>query len=335
MKGFATVIVLLFTGIFVLLGLGYFWFNSNTKALTETENLQAFVVPRGRSASEVGAMLYQAELIRSPLAFKIYVQVFGKSDSINAGEFSLSPNMSVSEIVENLGGGALELWVTIPEGFRREEIADRFVESLKMPIDQQSKFRSEFLSLTQDKEGYLFPDTYLFPKEASASAAVKRLNTTFNSKADSDLKNIIQSSIYSLDQIINMASIIERETITDEERPVVAGVLWNRYEIGMALQADATVQYASGSQRCTGKINCDWWQVPTGVDLKIDSPYNTYKYSGLPPTPIANPGISSIKAAANPQDTDYFYYIHDPSGQIYFARTLDEHKANVSKYLNK
>ena len=132
-----------------------------------------------------------------------------------------------------------------------------------------------------------------------------------------------------------MASIIERETKTDEERPVVAGILINRLDIDMGLQADATVQYAAASINCRAEEECNWWPILTKGDLAINSPYNTYRFRGLPPAPIASPGISSLRAAVSPEESDYLYYLHDADGGVHYAETLSEHNENVRIYLGK
>jgi UPF0755 protein len=146
----------------------------------------------------------------------------------------------------------------------------------------------------------------------------------------------ISGSDLTLAGIVTLASIIERETKKDEERGVVAGILLNRLEIGMGLQADATVQYAIATINCQGvTTDCDWWPQLSKENLTVNSPFNTYRFRGLPPAPIANPGMSSLKAAINPQATDYLYYLHDPEGIIHYAVTLAEHNENVRKYLGK
>jgi UPF0755 protein len=151
------------------------------------------------------------------------------------------------------------------------------------------------------------------------------MNDTFTAKTSGLTP---QGSNLSFADSVILASILERETKTDAERPVVAGILINRLNLGMPLQVDATVQYAVGTSK-------DWWPILTLEDLKVNSLYNTYKYAGLPPGPIANPGLSSLKAAFNPAQTDYLYYIHDPTGQIHYAKTLAEQNANIAKYLGK
>lgn len=346
MKRFGFAVILLIVIVGGILLVGTFWWRSNTSALTSTENFQSFVIPKGRSAMQVGSKLEDEELIKSSLAFKIYVQVFGKSKSINAGEFKLSPSMSLVEIIEALGEGPLELWVTIPEGLRREEIIERYVKDLEMGAEE-FEFRLEFLSLTKDNEGYLFPDTYLFPRDATADLIVKTMLSNFEKKTN-EFQDGIDNSKYSLNQIVTMASIIERETKTNEERSVVAGILFKRLETeGWLVQADATIQYAVAGKECPGRntapIVCpeeiiktiNWWPILTKDDLEIDSPYNSYKYKALPPTPIANPGLSSINAAIFPEDSPYWFYIHDSDAKIHYGKTISEHNSNVRRYLGK
>lgn len=325
-------LLLLITIVFV----GINWWNVNSRPVSSSEKPTRFVVPKGRSAGEIGEMLYGESLIRSPLAFKFYVQVTDRAKKIQSGEYTLSSHLSLTEMVDRLTGGPEELWVTVPEGLRREEIVERIVVSLKMDGEQVSVFRQEFLEETEALEGYLFPDTYLFAHDVPASLVVRKLSDTFNEKIEL-LRNDIDSSDYTQNQLIGLASIIERETKVDEERPIVAGILLNRFEADWPLQADATVQYAIASENCKLEAeNCDdWWPILTKEDLKINSQYNSYKFTGLPPAPIANAGFSSIEAAVNPQESQYWYYIHDPEGNIHYARTISEHNANVRKYLGK
>jgi UPF0755 protein len=335
-KRAASLLVLL---LIVVMGIfaSYRWWSNSLSSVSEDKTPVYFVVPKGASAMQIGNKLHDANLITSTLAYKLYIQFFGKAKKINAGEFKLAKNMSVSEIIEALQGGPLELWVTIPEGLRKEEMIDIFIESLQMNPEMASVFENEFLSLTKDKEGYLFPDTYLFPPDAAASVIVGRLESIFDTRID-EFEEGIKDSAYSLDEIITMASILERETVTDEERPIVAGILWKRLETdGWLLQADATVQYAVANSKLktqNSKLE-NYWSILTKADLEIDSPYNSYKYKPLPPTPIANPGTVSIKAAIYPESSDYWFYIHDVDGVIHYAETIQQHNANVRKYLGK
>lgn len=300
---------------------GTFWWYSVAKPPSAETSLRDFLIVKGSSASQIGNKLEKEGFIRNALAFKIYVQVSGKAKSIQAGEYRLSQSYSLFKMVDELIQGPAEIWVTIPEGLRREEIAERFASA----FGQEEGFTQEFLSATKDIEGFLFPDTYLFPKDFSPSSVVNKMRSTFDIKT-AELKEGIEVSHLTLREIVILASIIERETRTEDERPIVAGVLINRLNIGMGLQADATVQYAVATAG-------NWWPILTKDDLAVNSPYNTYRFRGLPPAPIANPGLSSIKAAVFPEDSDYLYYLHDSKGQVYFARTLAEHNENVRKYL--
>lgn len=334
MKHFWAILTLLIISLAMAIVFAVRWWNINTQSLSSDTILQGFVIPRGKSASEIGTKLYNQNLIKSPLAFKIYVQVFGKADKINAGEFRLSPSMSLFEIVDRLGKGPVELWVTIPEGLRREEAVEKVIEALDLEPDRAIVFRQEFLSESKNMEGYLFPDTYLFPSEVAAPKVVARLRQTFEQKI-APLGDNVAASGRTSGELVTLASIIERETKADEERPIVAGILLKRLKVGQLLQTDASVQYAVGTESCTGKIDCEWWPILTKDDLEINSPYNLYKFSGFPPAPIASPGLSSIEAVVSPQDSPYWFYIHDVNGQIHYAETLGQHNQNVRKYLRK
>jgi UPF0755 protein len=321
--------------IFFILGAN-FWWSQNIKPVSNDISVVRFVIPKGYSASQIGNKLASQELIKSSLAFRFYVQVTGKAKKIQAGEYRLSSSFSLLKISEQFLKGPVELWVTIPEGLRREEIAERFIKGLEKEGSEAIDFRQEFLTESVGKEGFLFPDTYLFPKTASASAVVNKLFITFDQKIDDQMQKDINKSSYTLSQIMTLASIIERETKTTEERPIVSGLFYKRLEVGWPLQADATLQYAIANENCNLKIeNCSWWMQLTKEDLEINSRYNTYKFAGLPPGPIANPGLSSIKAAIYPQESSYWFYLHDPQGKIHYARTIEEHNENIRKYLGK
>lgn len=299
---------------------GIFWFYRNLQAPSTKENFNFFLIEKGTSASQIGKKLETGGFVKSALAFKIYVQFTGQTNRLQAGEFRLSPSYTLFQTVNALTSGPVELWVTIPEGLRREEVAQKFANGL----DKDNVFVDEFLVASRGKEGTLFPDTYLFPREASASAIVNKLVRTFDSKTS----EFSASSGLSFNQRVVLASIIERETKTTTERPIVAGILINRLNLGMPLQVDATVQYAVGTAQ-------EWWPILTRDNLAVSSPYNTYKFTGLPPAPISNPGLSSLRAAFEPEASDYLYYIHDKDGQIHYAKTLAEHNANIAKYLGK
>lgn len=318
----------LFIFIFVVSSL--LWGYQNIQPPTTSGTKKDFLIVKGTSASSIAANLKKEGLVKSSLAFRLYVQLTNNQRKIQAGAYELKGNVNLFKMVDQLLKGPSEIWVTVPEGFRHEQTAERFAESL----EKDGEFIKEFLTLAKPQEGFLYPDTYLFPKEATPTMIVNRMKSVFDQKTD-DLDEGIQASGYSLNQIVTMASILERETLNDAEKPIVAGILFKRYRNGWPLQADATAQYLAGTQRCSGKLDCEWWQPPTSADLAINSRYNTYKFQGLPPGPIASPGIVSIKAAVSPEESDYWYYLHDPDGEIHYARTLEEHNENIQKYLGR
>jgi UPF0755 protein len=318
------------------------WWTGNTKPVSSDSTKIRFIIPKGLSALEIGNSLYKNGLIKSSLAFKICVQVTGNAKKLKPGQFTLSPNMSLDEIIKSLLRGPEELWVTIPEGLRREQVVEKFINTFEMSGTQAVNFRQAFLEESKGMEGYLFPDTYLFPRDVKASIVVAKMKSVFDQKVDSKMKEKINKSGLTLNQVLTLASIIERETKSQEERPVVSGILMKRFEADWPLQADASLQYGISSSRCEaplrqgfGGARCEWWPILTKEDLEINSPYNTYKFTGFPPAPIANPGLSSINAAVNPQDSLYWFYLHDPDGNVHFAKTLEEHNRNVSVFLEK
>ncbi|MEN8252974.1 MAG: endolytic transglycosylase MltG [Patescibacteria group bacterium] len=286
---------------------------------------QRFVIPKGQAISIIGQRLQAQGLIKSSLAFRLIVRQHALANKIQAGSFDLSPNMSLGKIAIALTKGTEDLWVTIPEGYRVEEIA----ESLDSYEELTLFNKAEFLDLAKYSEGYLFPDTYLVPRQMDAEGLFNLFTDTFDKKVNLGLEKELENSDKSLEDILVMASIVEREAGGDKDQPQVAGILWNRIDIGMALQVDATLQYSKGYN----KIQDSWWVPPLAVDKKINSPFNTYMNLGLPPRPICNPGLSAMRAALDPTESDYLYYIHDRKGRIHFAETIDGHNANVNKYL--
>jgi UPF0755 protein len=191
------------------------------------------------------------------------------------------------------------------------------------------------LSASQGLEGYLFPDSYLVPVNSSASAIVKLMKNNFDKKTAGLLEQAKERGL-TPSQVLIIASLVEREARLDSDRPLVAGVLINRLKDGWPLQVDATVQYVKANKLCRLKVsNCqEWWPAINKKDLLLSSPYNTYLRKGLPPAPISNPSLSSIKAVVNYQESDYWFYLSDKSGRVHLSRTLQEHQEKIRKYLN-
>lgn len=312
----------------------FLWWNNASQPPSQDKTLYPFIITKGLGASQIAQLLEKEGFIRSQLAFRLYVQTANKSRNIQAGDYRITKNKNLPNLVKELTQGPIGVWVTLPEGMRKEEIGIKIAKDLNLNETESIAFLNGFNQLTVDKEGFLFPDTYLLPKNANPSTIITTLNNNFKKKLTSNiLQKAKQQGLIEL-ELVTLASIIERETHTNEERPIVAGILLKRLEIGMPLQVDATLQYAIASAKCKiQSVKCDWWQQITREDKRINSLYNTYTHPGLPPGPIANPGLSSLKAAADPEDSPYLYYLHDNQGNIHYAKTLEEHNTNIDKYL--
>jgi len=281
-----------------------------------------FVIKRGESLNSIIDNLYRQNLIRNRLVFYLLVKKLGIEKRIQAGDFRLSPAMDTQTIAKNLTKGTLDIWVTIIEGLRKEEIAQIINQNFAIP-------ESEFLK--HAKEGYLFPDTYLIPKEATAEAIVKILTNNFYRRFDKNLQEKAKNKGLTEEEVIILASLVEKEAKYDEDRQKIASIILKRIKNDWPLQIDATIQYALGYQ----PQEKSWWKkYLTKEDLEIDSPYNTYKNKGLPPTPICNPGLASIEAVIDAsENTPYWYYLSDKTGRMHYAKTLEEHNENIRKYL--
>lgn len=286
-----------------------------------------FIITPGQPLTQVAKNLENENLVKNAFAFRLLVGQMGISRNIQAGDFRLHSQMSSRDIAQELTHGAIDVWVTLPEGLRIEEQAEVVEAKLKFGESENFNFsKKDYVKLA--KEGYMFPDTYLIAKDATAAQVSSRLSQTFDEKTKAILENN-QSGLTKEDAII-LASLIEREARNAQEKPVIAGILINRLNAGMALQVDATVQYAKGYDSAKNS----WWPTITQDDYRsVRSPYNTYLNAGLPPTPISNPGIDSMKAAISPQDSDYFYYLHDSEGKVHYAETVEEHNRNVQEFL--
>lgn len=285
---------------------------------------QAFIVPKGQATKIIGQRLQEAGLIRNNMLFPLVVRWLGLNSKLQAGTFQLSPSWSVSKIAQQLTQGTNDVWVTLPEGWRREEIAEYFAAQELPDFDQ-----TEFLELTKNQEGKLFPDTYLVPRQVNAAGLQAILAMTFDKKITQGLSKELAASDLTPSQVIVLASIIEREAADPEQMRLVSGVLHNRLDIKMPLQVDATLQYVKGYNQAEKT----WWAAPLAADKQLKSGFNTYLNAGLPPAPISSPGLNAVKAALLPQPSEYLFYLHDDQGQLRLAKTLEEHNANVQKYL--
>jgi len=314
----------LFVFLLIILIPLFLWWQQAAKAVNKADSaLISFTISQGETVRQVADRLEKEGLIRSTVAFFLKARFTPLGQNIQAGDFVLSPSMELSTIAESLQHGTTDVRITIPEGWRNEEIAMKISREFGLP-------ESEFLKVA--KEGYMFPDTYLIPKETAASEIGAMFLSNFDKKVKTlDLAKMEEKEL-TLDSLIKIASLVEREAKLNEDRPMVASVILNRLDLGMKLDIDATVQYALGFQ----PAQKNWWKKNlTLADLEIDSPYNTYIIAGLPPTAIANPGLAAINAVLETPDTAYLYYIADSSGKSHFAADLESHQRNIAKYLNR
>lgn len=294
-------------------------------------------VASGQSARSVWQEAAQAGFTKRIWPWRYYSWRMHASNQLKAGKYQVERGETVAQVINRLAQGDVipdSFSVTYPEGFTLEQIAARTAASgistaeLFTKAARVENFSDTFpwlkdVSPIRSLEGYLFPDTYQLAKDDQPVDVIKRMLANFDNKVTPDLRQEAQASGRSLDQIIIMASIIEREAVHDEDMAKVSGVLWKRVDHGMGLDADATIRYA-----------VDNWDKPLTVqELDTDSPYNTRKYKGLPPGPISNPGIRAIIAAVRPDQNDFYYYLTAPDGTTVFAKTLDEHNRNKAQYL--
>ncbi len=308
-------ITLLIIAVLAIAAFGY-WFIGKQPVNVNDKSEKMFVVKQEENVRDIASSLKQQGLIRSTLVFFFTIKQLGLDGKIQAGDFRLSPSMDVTQIAQALTHGSMDVWVTVPEGKRATEIAE--ILKLKLP-----SYNSSWADKLTAEEGYLFPDTYLFPTDADINLVITTMENNFNTKyAQAEAGSI--NKLSKQDTVI-LASIVEREGKNPIEMKQIASVLENRLAIGMALQADATMQYAIGK---SGR----WWPQVTSNDLQLRSAYNTYKNTGLPPTPIANPGLNALTAVLHPANTNYLYYFTDGKGITHFAKTLEEQNANIYKF---
>ncbi|HVW82755.1 MAG TPA: endolytic transglycosylase MltG [Candidatus Paceibacterota bacterium] len=277
------------------------------------------VLAKGTSLPAAAAELAEAGVIRHPRVFEAFVRLSGADRALKAGAYRfVAPENALTVALRLMAGqsGIPDVSVTFTEGESVRQMAAQVAALFPLVS------ASDFIAAAGPYEGQLFPDTYRFSPEASAADIAEKLRATFALKL-ATLAPSIQDSGRSLSDIIIMASIVQDEVSNPADQRAVAGVLWNRIEKGMPLQVDATFGYLEDKPE----------HVPTAAELAIDSPYNTYKYKGLPPTPIGNPGLSALAAAADPATTSYLYYLTGTDGLMHYATTYAGHEANIEAYL--
>jgi UPF0755 protein len=303
---------------------------------TRADN-RPFVITRGETAGQIGERLEQEGIIRSALAFDYVLYETGRENALQSGTYTVSAALTprdLAKLFEKAPGEQIVL--RLIDGWRLSEIATAVNKAF--PSITKEAFTAAAvvgdrkntvlagLGATVPLEGYLFPDTYFMRPDTTAPQIIDVLLDTFERKVGATLRAASAERKVAIYDIVKLASIVEREARDRNESPTIAGVYTNRLNIGMKLDADPTIQYALGEWR---ELSLD--------DLKLDSPYNTYLYPGLPPTPIANPGVAALEGAAKPANVPYFYFVakSDGTGGHAFAVTIEEHEANRVKYGNK
>jgi UPF0755 protein len=335
--------ILLFLGIAVVVGTilaGSYTYDAYLIGPSEGTEPVAFDVEQGSSVGAIAQALSDAEMITSPFFFKVYVRL--NDVVIQAGSFEITPGSSIRAIVSELAfAEASEVEVTFPEGYTSSQIGAVVVDAFEtVSEDDWNEVSGEAgkwmvtasnilagIPQGQGLEGYLFPDTYRFREDVNAQTIVDTMVLTLKRRlAESEIvvpDTLVFDNGLTVHEVMTLASIVEREVRSPEEMKIVAGIFFTRLQIGMALQADSTVNYITGKSDPGVSLE----------DSRINSPYNTYKNLGLPPGPISNPGMNSIAAVLDPEDSEYLYFLTTPEGEVIYAASFDQHISNKYKYL--
>jgi UPF0755 protein len=304
----------------VFLLLGFFYF-TQFRAPRNFPPSIVITIESGKGLTEIAQELKDKHIIQSPFWFNNFVISLKLERKIVSGDYYFDRPLNVYQVAKRITSGEFsieQIKTTIPEGSSVFDISDIILKNYP-EFDS-----SQFILLAKKKEGYLFPDTYKFGSTVTPQNVIDVMTANFNKKIkDENIQTAFADYGKPVNEIITMASLLEGEARQMRTRQIIAGILWERIRRGMPLQVDATFRYVNG--KTSKNLTID--------DLKIDSPYNTYLYKGLPPTPISNPGLDSILAAATPIATKYLYFLTDSEGKMHYAETFEEHQINVEKYL--
>lgn len=290
-----------------------------------------FTVEKGESTTEISKKLEENGLVQNSFVFLLYLKYKGQGAKVQAGEYKIPKNLTMIQVLDIISQGKITSGkITIPEGWTNKQIEEELVkkgigtsEDFKAALNK--KYSYDFLkeSPSGDLQGFLFPETYFLSSKPTSQEVVDKMLGEFSKQADPKIKKKVGTNGLSYYQILTLASIVEREVTSDEDKKKVASVFLNRLNIDMKLDSCATVEYVLGTKK----------RILSSDDISIDSPYNTYKNRGLPPTPIANPGLTSIEAVLEPDNTDYLYFFSGKDGKTYFSKNQEEHEALKEKYL--
>lgn len=325
--GFLVAAVLLF---FVIM---YGWTTSRPVSSTSGNDI-TIVVKNGMNTNDISELLYQQGLIKSKVTFNLLARFEGMQNSLQAGDYVLQKNMTIKEIIQVLSKGKTTyVDFTVPEGYTVDQIA-KLLEEKKLANGEKFKkiaqtdisydYINPQKNVKYKVEGFLFPDTYKVPKSINEEALVKMMASQFNDKFTPDMRERAKVLNLSLRDVVILASLVEKEAQKENERAIIAAVFLNRLKKNMPLQSCATIQYILGYPKPELSIQ----------DTEIPSPYNTYQNMGLPPGPIANPGLASINAVLYPAATDYLFFVADKNGVHHFSNTYEEHLAAINQVEN-
>ena len=330
MKRLAIFVVVLMLAAAAVIGVVYVRINQPYRGYTGAE--QFVEIPQGAGSRTIGERLVGAGVVRDATTFRTALWLSGEGRRLKAGEYRFDQPMTPFAVIDKIArGDVFVINITFPEGLTIAEMAKIFEShglgsaSAFVKAGRDPGPIHQLDAAAPDLEGYLFPETYAVSRHADASHVVRLMVTRFTHVFSPELRAAAAARHQSVRQAVTLASIVEKETARPDERPVVAAVYTNRLRIGMALQCDPTVIYAlERAGKYTGNLRRD--------DLAFDSPYNTYRYPGLPPGPIASPGRASLEAAVHPADAEFLYFVSRNDGSHVFARTLDEHNRNVQQF---
>lgn len=329
-KALRYILILIIVGVLIIAGgLGAIYLVPNTFA--QDDGTQVLVIEKGQTGTEIADMLYERGLIRSTQGFKLWLYLSGTNDKLQTGHYQIPNKVTVRELISLLQEGHVEsIRVTIPEGYTVGDIA---IVLEKNQIMKAKDFLAEAKTFvpypymkgtrpaTYPVEGFLFPSTYEIPVGATPREVIQMMADEMNRYLTPAVKKQIQAQHMSIHDFVTLASIVERESLFDADRPTIAGVFKKRLAHGIPLQSDATISYVLGYAKEDVTIG----------DTQLQSPYNTYVSKGLPPGPIANPGKKALDAVLHSEDTDYLYFVADKDGHNHFSKTYEEHLAEVHK----
>ena len=319
--------ILIFLFFVILVTFPFYWYFFGP--VSGSNESKIFIIPKNIDGFNLVQKLEREKFIKKNKVLEYYIDTFTFFTELKPGGYRLSKNMWAFDVFKKINGKPDLVWISYSSCLRKEQIAEILAEGLDWNSEQLTKWNTVYTNLKQEYfEGVYYPDTYLIPVDEDGEQIAKRLINRFNEKFAPLANRYVAANIRWVTGI-KIASLIAREAAGIYDMKLISGIIWNRLDKGMPLQIDATMQYTLGKNK-EGK----WWGAIDLKEQKNDSPYNSYFYKGLPPTPICSPNIDYIDAALNPEETNCLFYLHDHFKQIHCAVTYEEHLENIKKYLN-